>query len=882
MPEVPFDDAGLSRRNHRAWLDRRSPDLPQFLRKARIYLAAVFGLSICGVYIINAQARPERVFVAEMRSDTNDWAQLFSDIGRGFNETHSVGLPVTASREYLRLRFPLPDTTVRALRFDPRITAGGFSIRRAYIADSSSHTVIREFALEDLVPLHEIASRTGAGPEVTFSTTPNATDPQLRIELKDPLGPSRSTLRQAGILVVQLVACGLITALVAAVGFLMQERLRRFGGLLDRVALSVSDPAFLPIDRFAIVYFVVIAALFALTTLAGLHGASISLHSVDGSVEPIIGTAKPIRVDEWATHTPAILNQVYRARPLDPQDAALGPDRTSLISNIPVRHFTTLFRPQFWGFFFLPPSYAFAMYWQFKSLLLLSGMFALLLLLTRNSKIAAFGAAWYFFSPMTQWWYSWPSLLPEMVGLFCIVMCAVFYMSVGQRPLLLVAAALACVAGAVNFALCAYIPQQIPLVWLGVALSVWWMLDKRQAIFTRDRAVMRAMAIGGAWLVVAAVMGAFYRSAEPTLTAIANTVYPGQRSMRGGTYPVSLLFSNFFAFWEDERRFPGTFSNICECAGFFWLAPVTLLGLNNAKPGSTGIKRAYWILVACGTLLFVWLMLPVPDVLGRATFMDKSGIGRSLHVLGFVNIALVTLYFSVCRAPDPTGQPLRQRLKLGAGVWATVYPVLLLTNAGVARFFTAGEVVAAASYATVLILAIVENRPTQFAAWVLLPQVAVFGLVNPVDRGLKVFDSSALFRIVHSRPELRGERWIVYSTSLAHSGYLSAVGCEVVTGWKHVPDLKTLSVFDPAGVYGDVVNRGAWFLAEPAYGPVSAAFEEVPPYLVKWRVSPLDPALRHVGVRYAAFQAPPPADVASRLKPLAEGPVDGLWLYELP
>ncbi len=104
----------------------------------------------------------------------------------------------------------------------------------------------------------------------------------------------------------------------------------------------------------------------------------------------------------------------------------------------------------------------FAFYWQSKAALLLAGVFSLLLLLTRSSRIAAFGTLWYVSSAYIQWTYSWASLLPEMIGLFCLVMCSMFYMTVGRRTPLLIAAAVVCAVGAVNFALCAYIPHQIP------------------------------------------------------------------------------------------------------------------------------------------------------------------------------------------------------------------------------------------------------------------------------------------------------------------------------------------------------------------------------------------------------------------------------------
>ena len=657
---------------------------------------------------------------------------------------------------------------------------------------------------------------------------------------------------------------------------------------LDRLSRASSDPDFVPIDRLAVGWYAAILILFVLAVSAGLHGSSTSLHGPatarnPASVRPLLGTPRPIRSDEWAYHTPAILQQVYRSTPLEGGLSALGPDYTSLISNIPVRHFTTIFRPQFWGFFVLPPAYGFAFYWQFKALLLSTGVFSLLLLLTRSSRIAAFGSLWYFFSPFVQWTYSWPSLLPEMIGLFCLVMCAVFYMSIGKRPALLAAAAVVCVFGAVNFALCAYIPHQIPLVWLGAFLSAWWMSARWQQIFTRDRALLRSAALAGAWLAIGLVMLGFYRDAEPALTTMANTVYPGRRSLTSGGYHLTALFSHFFSLWESDSRFPlpHIFGNICECAGFLWLAPISVFGLRDGHEDREK-TRAYWILAAFGALLFVWMTMPVPAAIGRATFMDKSGAQRSLHVLGLVNVALVALALSL-RAPQVVAKPPKRRtLVLSVAVLASVYPIFRLINVSLANFLTNGELFVAATYSTVLIVALVENRVALLATFLIVPQAAIFGHVNPIDRGLRVFESAPLFRVVQASPDLRRHRWIVYTESVAATGFFSAVGCEVVNGLKYVPDLTTLSVFDPTGAQHNLINRSMWLLAEPEDGSRPAGFEPLPPNLVKWRVSPLDPGLRRIGVRYAAFTTRPDPTVAASLRPILTVPVSGFWLYELP
>ena len=158
----------------------------------------------------------------------------------------------------------------------------------------------------------------------------------------------------------------------------------------------------------------------------------------------------------------------------------------------------------------------------------------------------------------------------------------------------------------------------------------------------------------------------------------------------------------------------------------------------------------------------------------------------------------------------------------------------------------------------------------------------MFGLVNPLDRGLQVIETSPVFQFVQRRPELLRDRWIVYSTRHWDSTFFSAAGCDVVNGLKYVPDLKALAVLDPTGAQRDLVNRSAWLLAEPEYGNRASTVDQIPPNLLRLRVNPLDPALRKIGVRYAAFEVEPPKEIAEQMKLLAGERVSGFWLYELP
>jgi hypothetical protein len=236
-PEEHRDGARWPRRDLRRGLVAISPHFRQFLRDTRVFLLIVFALCGWGAHIIDTWLRQAPALVVEMRSDVSSSAQLFYDIGRGINEADSVRLPVTASNAYSLLHLPLPNATIRALRFDPLTGPGTFSVRRAYITDSYG-SVNRQFALKDLAASNQIATRTDTRSGVKFSTVPTANDPFVQIALSDPLNPSLSAWKATTRISVQIAASVLVTVLTAAVYFVA----RRVGGIARELGANERTP----------------------------------------------------------------------------------------------------------------------------------------------------------------------------------------------------------------------------------------------------------------------------------------------------------------------------------------------------------------------------------------------------------------------------------------------------------------------------------------------------------------------------------------------------------------------------------------------------------------------------------------------------------------
>ena len=125
-------------------------------------------------------------YQVRLASSTGGMVQVFYDLGRGFNETDSTRVDITAGEQPTLLNFSLPPGVYRALRFDPLDREATLTFSQARIL-SPSGRVIKTFAPRDFDPANQIAQVEIHDESLTIVTTPGANDPFLRVALPAPL-----------------------------------------------------------------------------------------------------------------------------------------------------------------------------------------------------------------------------------------------------------------------------------------------------------------------------------------------------------------------------------------------------------------------------------------------------------------------------------------------------------------------------------------------------------------------------------------------------------------------------------------------------------------------------------------------------------------------
>lgn len=596
------------------------------------------------------------------------------------------------------------------------------------------------------------------------------------------------------------------------------------------------------------------AILFAAGVAFELNGSSVGVwHSLlkgPGAVRGLIfSVPRTIRVDEWGVWTPSALSQARHTPAFPVENPNLGAERSPLVMNVPVKHYTALFRPQFYGFFVFDFTRGFSFYWcaKFFGLLVAAG-WALRQLGVRSRLLVIFGAVWVLFSSYVQWWFSSPAALPEMLASWFVCLgCAVRFFK--DRPFGKTAAALAAfIFFGANFALCLYPPYQIPLTLLLVAIVVGVWLESRQQAEPVASARGFGLLLAGV-VTIALVLVPFWFDVRSTLHLVAHTGYPGARRSSGGDLSLFKLFSGLLNFFESEESHPAVYDNICEASNFYplWL-PVAFI-INVARFSAR--KRIAPLFASLSVFLIVlsiYCVLPLPDSLLHITLLNFATERRALLGLGIGNILFCCLFLDRYRSGI-----ISKRTTIAAATlfWFSVVALIWSGRSRNSVYFSdawhwTGPLSIAAIVLILFFWESVRYRwfPIAFGLLLILSNAPI----NPVMRGLSpLVDSPAFHEIDRIRAHDPGGGWIVYHTRY-FAQLVKATGATIFNGTKVVPELDLLRRINPdaEAVYNRYANIGCEFPKSPGETKAVLVY---PDYYI-WFLPPDLPMLQQSAYRY--------------------------------
>jgi hypothetical protein len=630
---------------------------------------------------------------------------------------------------------------------------------------------------------------------------------------------------------------------------------------IDRLAQKLSDPQLIIFDRFSVLVLVLAAVIFVVFVLLGWHGSStarwdLTIAGENPSRGLIWGEPKAVRSDELRVFTPDIFSQVFSKSDFAVRNLVIGGEKTVLFWSWPVKHLIEIPRFYLWPFHVLSIDRAFSAYWNLKGLILFTGVYLLLLLLTGSrSLLAAGGAVWIYFSSIVQWWYS--HCLPECIGFACLALLAGLYLVLTRKRALLFLAAPLFVVSLLDFILIFYPAYGVPVMWAMVSVGIGILIEKHRLLLGPDPLKIRWVVLAGCITVCGMILGGFLSDTRKTVEMILATVYPGHRFYTGGTGTLMTLFLSFLDPVFTESHIPQIISNVCEGSGIYLGGLLVLPMIFFAPSGGPRYSAVDITLAVAAIGMSVFILVGFPHFLAGVTLLSITALNRVKAGLGLCAAFLLIRHFARHESP-------LQRLK--AVHWYVALPIAALLAVLFAQFLrTTGYVMPMRTCLmltivnVVLVLFMVAGRSLPFFV-VFLPFLLVHNfLINPIGKGFKPITEKNLYRDVRqvylSDP---AAKWVVFGSS-AIADFVKFTGADVINGNKFYPVFPYNNILDPTHRFIDIWNNYAhvMFAEDPLCE--QAIYKRLAPgsYLV--RIAACSPSLDQIGVRYCLLTYPPPA-----------------------
>lgn len=358
----------------------------------------------------------------------------------------------------------------------------------------------------------------------------------------------------------------------------------------------------------------------------------------------VFGEPRPIRSDEWGVVTPFTQATVNNDFERYNKTSFYGED-LRINYGLPIFDWGLLFKPSMWGYLILAPEYAYSLHWFVMLAAFIVGYALLFEKLGLGRAQALLLSVCLYFTGFTQFWWNekgpifaiFPWVVLVLLSRFSVAARLGLFYWLGTTWLL------------TNF----YPPLIISLAFVGVLL---------------------VLALGRDWLTPLRLLPLMLASAAASITAVlylkdyllrsASTIYPGMRSMVGGSVPWQEWWTQFFPFATFDWRYESviTGQNICEVgvAGSAIILMVICF-LNYQKLRDVvferGTVRFSLIVLGVGYLLMTaWMLLPLPAWLGRLLLWNSVQPERMEYAAGFVLLMFVAILGKVVGVRVTTGR----------------------------------------------------------------------------------------------------------------------------------------------------------------------------------------------------------------------------------
>lgn len=515
----------------------------------------------------------------------------------------------------------------------------------------------------------------------------------------------------------------------------------------------------------------------------GMYNVVIQPESTQEYFEPILGTYRSIRSDEWSVSTPIFASQSNdEDSKFSYYNDNLRGTMTDMFSiiNSPVRNILTLGKLFNIGFllFGLEKGLAFAWYGKVISLMLIS--FEFCMLITDKKKLySLFGMILITFSAGVQWWNSTEFMI---WGMLAILLIDKFMITKSYKSKILYSIGIF-ICG-ICYIFIFYPAWQIPYGLVYLACIVWLWLKNKYKINWKDFLIILfvILAIGGFCLY-------YFKMSNESLNITMNTDYPGERFEIGGG-GTKTLFSYVYSFLFPYK----SCSNPCEMSGMTSYFPIpliiSLIYIIRNKNRKQHMKF-YIPMFIITIILAIFTIFPTNRIFAKMTLLYMSPASRVAIPLGLLQIMLLLYTMGHINEDDKIlGDKISKIVAFILSV--IIFSISLRTMEG----FSLGSL---ESYICGLILLIViylmltinKEKSKKYLIGILIIVSLITGAtVNPIQKGASVLNEKPVAKKIQEivKQDKEEKLWITDSTEFYITNYVLANGAKVINSTNVYPN----------------------------------------------------------------------------------------------
>ena len=547
----------------------------------------------------------------------------------------------------------------------------------------------------------------------------------------------------------------------------------------------------------------------ALLVLFDINGSSIHMISYYTPTEAdgvIMGTARPIRSDEWAVSTPMSFSQAASGFPYFSSVLRGSKTDAFIVSGQAVWDYAVLFRPFYWGFLLFGASRGLSFFWWSRLFALLLMSFEFGMMLTNNQKkISALFSFMLAFSPFVQWWFAAGGMVEMFVFGMGVVLLFRKYLLTESYRVRLFLALLISVLGCI-YILTLYPAWMVPIAYIYLCFIIWIAYENRTCRFSLKKdGLILAIAV----LFLACNLAYVFFKSREAIALTMNTAYPGKRNVTA-VMPVETLFYYLTSFFTPlTNGIPGVSAPECSTFISFFPLGLVLFLYNSYRKRRVDILSA--LLNVISILFALYIFVGLPPILNTVTLMQNSVSYRALPILMLVQFIL--LFREIANMDRVVNKWFALIVSVSIAFASGWLVNLLLPG-----YFAVAKPIMVAVVIFVCCFTLMrakENRAmARLAAFALSGVIFVSGvLVNPIQKGTEEITDNRMINIARPIAQRDPEAlWIVEGLGNPQINFLIPAGIPTINSTNVYPNLDRWHLLDEAGEFEGIYNRYAHIL----------------------------------------------------------------------